>query len=125
MDKMQKAENAGEVNWDDEGIVQFFTDDGQLKVRRAKAKKERKDADDISPASLDAYRRVQKDVGVLWYPPMKGIATIKKSVMKELSTTVHPRYLRNYLNYRVYYYYDIFSHILFSFRCFRILQSVR
>ena len=36
---MQKAENAGEVNWDDEGLVQFFTDDGQLKVRRAKAKK--------------------------------------------------------------------------------------
>ena len=122
---MQKAENAGEVNWDDEGLVQFFTDDGQLKVRRAKAKKERKDADDISPASLDAYRRLQKDVGVLWYPPMKGRATIRKAVSKELGKLNHPRFLRSYLNYRVYYYYDIFFHILFSFRCFRIRRSVR
>ena len=39
---MQKAENTGDMNWDDEGLVQFFTDDGQLKVRRAKAKEKGK-----------------------------------------------------------------------------------
>ena len=105
VDNIRNEEENAEVTWESEELKKFFTSEGQIKTPRlAKPKKERKDIEQLSHASPDGFREIRKDSGVLWHITKKG-RSLGSLVSSELDQFEHPRFLRKYLNYRVFFFF--------------------
>ena len=103
MDKVVKEKSGEDIDWDSAELLKFFTPEGQLKTPRAHPKKESKAVENLSPATPDQPRQVTKDRGVLWHLKSKGKSYVSSAV-RELNDLNHPRYLREFLNFRVYFF---------------------
>ena len=93
-----------DLSWDLNGVELFFTSEGQLKIPKAKPNKERKVIELESSASPDDFRFMSKDKGVLWHKTMKGTSPLSLAKV-ELANFAHPRFLREFMNYRVFFLY--------------------
>ena len=93
-----------DLSWELDGVELFFILEGQLKILKTKLNKERKVIELESNTSSDCFRFVSKDTEVLWHKPMTITSPLSLAKV-ELAKFVHPRFLWEFMNYRVFFLY--------------------